>query len=371
MSMATYQADGVSPLAAILHLSRRLRAELIAAAQVIVVAGAATVLCLAAAHDARPPAPLAEAAPRSQYAAPVALNPAAPALGDGYSRPMLQALLTKAGLRPNYDLRRLDWDQARRVNAAMPVAAVAREAARPFTLSVDTKDGREALHCLTQAAYFEAGNSGVEAEAGVVQVALNRVRHPDFPKSVCGVVYQGAARQTGCQFTFTCDGALKRALDPVAWNQARAVATRALAGYVDPAVGSATYYHADYVFPAWAPTLVKVGAVGPHIFYRLTGPAGDAAALTGRYAGGELKVSRAVLAAIDGLSQKVRQDGAVKLAATQAVSTTEAALKPALSAPAERIRMRIAAMQMQAGPEPKPEAPAAPVASTETASPAA
>ncbi len=176
--------------------------------------------------------------------------------------------------------------------------------AQPFRLDVGAKNGRQALHCLTQAAYFEAGANGPDAQAAVVQVVLNRLRHPDFPKSVCGVVYEGAGRDTGCQFTFTCDGSLGRPVDATAWDEARKVAGRALGGYVDRAVGTATYYHADYVFPAWAPTLVKMATVGPHIFYRMAGPEGAAAYLTGQYAGNELKLVRAVLRAADKHTQK-------------------------------------------------------------------
>ena len=311
--MATLSTDGVSPRGARLRLCGRFAAELVAAAQVLAVGGAAAALLVAAHQAPRQTAP-PPSAYRSQFEAPVALAPPAPAnLTDGYSKPMLQALLTKAGLRPNYDLHRLSEVQARRVNAVMPAAVSAPRAARPFLLSVATRDGREALHCLTQAAYYEARGAGPDAEASVVQVVLNRVRHPDFPKSVCGVVYQGAAHKTGCQFTFTCDGSLSRPVDAAAWSQARAVALRALSGHVDPAVGAATYYHADYVFPAWAPGLVKLATVGPHIFYRMAGSDG-AAALTGRYAGGELKVSRAFLAAADSLGRAVRKETSVALA---------------------------------------------------------
>jgi len=137
-----------------------------------------------------------------------------------------------------------------------------------------------------------------------VQVVLNRLRHPDFPKSVCGVVYQGAERDIGCQFTFTCDGAMKRPVDGEAWDEAKKIAQRALGGFVDRAVGTATYYHADYVFPTWAPTLVKMAKVGPHVFYRMAGAEGAAAYLTGRYAGNELKLVRAVLRAGDKHTQK-------------------------------------------------------------------
>jgi spore germination cell wall hydrolase CwlJ-like protein len=314
MTMATYQADGVSPFGTDSRTPHAFLAELIAGAQVLMV-GAAAIALLAATHaPVKRPQPAAPAY-RSTLATPMVLAVSAPPTAvQANSKAVLQDLLTRAGLRPHFDVHRLSWDQARRVNALMPAAPVPSDAAKPFILSVDGKEGRQALQCLTQAAYFEAGAAGPDAQAGVVQVVLNRVRHPDFPKSVCGVVYQGAARQTGCQFTFTCDGALDRALDAGAWNQARKVAMRALNGYVVPAVGAATYYHADYVFPAWAPTLVKLATIGPHIFYRMGGAEGAAAALTGRYAGGELKVSRAVLKAADSLTQKGHGEATLRLA---------------------------------------------------------
>jgi len=113
---------------------------------------------------------------------------------------------------------------------------------------------------------------------------LNRMRHPAFPKSVCGVVYQGAG--TGvCQFTFVCDGALYRAPARDAWLRAEEIARASLAGYVETAVGEATHYHADYVAPRWAPMLAKVAQIGQHIFYRWPGAWGQPAAFTGRYIG--------------------------------------------------------------------------------------
>ena len=37
-----------------------------------------------------------------------------------------------------------------------------------------------------------------DGQRAVAQVILNRVRHPAYPPSVCGVVYQGSTRKTGC-----------------------------------------------------------------------------------------------------------------------------------------------------------------------------
>jgi len=121
----------------------------------------------------------------------------------------------------------------------------------------------------------------------VAQVVLNRARHPAFPASVCGVVFQGSERTTGCQFSFTCDGSMQaRRPGAAAWARARAVAAAALGGVIDTRVGLATHYHADYVVPVWRSGLVKLAQVGLHLFYRWPGTWGTAAVLRGS-AGGE------------------------------------------------------------------------------------
>jgi spore germination cell wall hydrolase CwlJ-like protein len=175
-------------------------------------------------------------------------------------------------------------DQARIINAALPFANGPLHAAQPFVISGNELDQRRALFCLTQAVYYEAGFEPLEGRRAVAQVVLNRLRHPAFPKSICGVVYQGAGSGT-CQFTFVCDGALDRRPAADAWRQAEAIARAALSGYVETSVGEATHYHADYVAPRWAPLLAKVADIGQHIFYRWPGEWGQPAAFTGRYVG--------------------------------------------------------------------------------------
>ncbi|HZC15994.1 MAG TPA: cell wall hydrolase, partial [Caulobacteraceae bacterium] len=185
--------------------------------------------------------------------------------------------------------------EARTINALIPAAVAANPPAEPFVLRASAADRAQAMHCLAQAVYFEAGREPADGQAAVAQTVLNRLRHPDYPKSVCGVVYQGASLKTGCQFSFTCDGSLNRGLLPSAWTQAEGVAQRALNGYVMAAVGEATHYHADYVQPYWSPSLVKITQIGAHIFYRWTGPWGEPSAFTGRYAGHEAHLSPAIL----------------------------------------------------------------------------
>jgi spore germination cell wall hydrolase CwlJ-like protein len=190
-------------------------------------------------------------------------------------------------LIPRLGDRDADFEEARVINGFKAVSPLALEPSRPFMLTGAASVRAQALHCMTQAVYFEAGFEPIAGQQAVAQTVINRMRHPGYPKSVCGVIYEGAARGTGCQFSFTCDGSLARAISPAVWSNAEIVAKRALAGFVMKDVGAATHYHANYVYPYWAPTLVKLNTVGTHIFYRWTGPSGRQAAFKGRYSGNE------------------------------------------------------------------------------------
>ena len=197
---------------------------------------------------------------------------------------------------PSLGLSVITTEDARKINALLPGSGA--PPAKPFLLKAQTGAERaRALRCLTQAVYYEAALEPRAGQEAVAQVVLNRVRHPEYPNSVCGVVYQGWERWTGCQFSFTCDGSLLRAPMPQFWRQAHEVAVAALNGRVQPVVGTATHYHADYVMPYWRPSLTKVGQIGAHIFYRWPGNAGMPRAFTSRYTpSGELRLSDLVLA---------------------------------------------------------------------------
>ncbi|MDG2530244.1 cell wall hydrolase [Caulobacter endophyticus] len=152
-------------------------------------------------------------------------------------------------------------------------------AAAPFHLVNALESSRE-LECLAQAVYYEARGETSSGQAAVAQVVLNRVRHPSFPKSICGVVFQGASARTGCQFSFACDGSMRARPERAAWTRARKVASRALAGGVMSEVGSATHFHTTGVAPNWGPRLMRVAQVGMHVFYRFGGRAGMPGAFT-------------------------------------------------------------------------------------------
>lgn len=177
---------------------------------------------------------------------------------------------------------------AAEVNAARPDYEGVIEAANGFRLPLTQPaalTGRSAEQCLAQAVYYEAAGQPLTGQRAVAQVVLNRMRHPAYPKSVCGVVYQGSERRTGCQFTFTCDGSLARTPSRSGWDIADRIALAALSGAVEPAVGTATHYHADFVVPYWSSSLQKLVTIGNHIFYRYPGFWGSRRAFNGVYAG--------------------------------------------------------------------------------------
>jgi exopolysaccharide biosynthesis WecB/TagA/CpsF family protein len=184
-------------------------------------------------------------------------------------------------------LRPLSPEEAAKENAERPFVERPDTPASKFVLRTAAEDRERALNCLTQAVYYEAASEGVDGGRAVAQVVLNRVRHPGYPASVCGVVYQGSDRATGCQFTFTCDGSLLRPPVEALWTRSRKIAEDALNGHVFAPIGHATSYHADYVLPYWADALDKTVQIGRHIFYRLRSSLGDSRSFFQRYAGAE------------------------------------------------------------------------------------
>lgn len=189
-----------------------------------------------------------------------------------------------AALEPLPSVRPLSADQT---PSEVPTA-LAINAAKPFIASYsDAASATRAETCLTEAIYYEGALEPERGQRAIAQVVLNRVRHPAYPDTVCGVVFQGQDRSTGCQFTFTCDGARARPPVPSIWRRANLIAKAALGGAVEADVGLSTHYHADYVMPYWSASLDGEGQIGRHLFYRWKGVAGQAGAFSMRYSGRE------------------------------------------------------------------------------------
>jgi hypothetical protein len=123
-------------------------------------------------------------------------------------------------------------------------------------------------NCLAKAVYFEARSETELGQLAVAKVILNRVKDPDYPKTICGVVYQGSDRRNSCQFSFACDGLADDVRSRPAWDRSKRIAQKALAGDQTVRImGAATHYHADYVRPKWSREMRRQIKIGRHIFY--------------------------------------------------------------------------------------------------------
>ena len=211
--------------------------------------------------------------------------------------PALKTPPVTINLPPPDLIRPLSPDEAGKENAERPFATRPDTPAASFRLDTASPLTAAALTCLTQAVYFEAASEGVEGGRAVAQVIINRARHPAFPATICGVVYQGSDRPTGCQFSFTCDGSLLRPAEAAIMQRSRRIAEKALAGAVFAAVGHSTHYHANYVLPYWADSLDKTAQIGRHLFYRLRGSLGDARLFRKAHVGVEIVPKPSLLTA--------------------------------------------------------------------------
>ena len=237
----------------------------------------------------------------------------------------------------DYDLRFAAYDNGRMLNANIPFVRGPVWAAQPFVFTGSDEDREHATTCLASAAWYEAGDDEA-GEQAVAQVVMNRVRHPAFPKTVCGVVFQ---RTTGnCQFTFTCDGSFRRVPSVAAWQRARAIAERALLGYVYAPVGTATFYHADYVVPYWSKTFDKIARIKAHLFYRMRGALGQPMAFVGRYQGFERIDPRLVALnrAIRGIAGPLPGEPGLFATAASIAATATAPADPMPEVPGANLR---------------------------------
>jgi len=129
--------------------------------------------------------------------------------------------------------------------------------------SIDAKEQR----CLAMTLYWEAKGEGEDGMIAVAAVVLNRVKHPAFPNSVCGVVHHG--REEGpCQFSWWCDGKSDWPQNSKIWRRAEGIANKALHKKLSDPTGGSLYYHHTAILPSWRTAFTRTAVIGRHAFYR-------------------------------------------------------------------------------------------------------
>ncbi|MBB4659717.1 cell wall hydrolase [Parvularcula dongshanensis] len=159
----------------------------------------------------------------------------------------------------------LDGEGLRAAAGPLPGRLAAFDLRAIDLTAIDDDDRR----CLTEAIYYEARSQTLAGRMAVADVVLNRVESRRYPNTVCGVVFQGAAKGWGCQFSFACDGSMEKAVERRAMIKAQAAATAVLGGFRLPLSGGATHYHADYVQPFWVGAMEQTAVLDDHLFYRV------------------------------------------------------------------------------------------------------
>lgn len=150
-----------------------------------------------------------------------------------------------------------------------------RDAARMQTLEqvnanrINLAQNKSAqTQCLAQAVYYEARSETLSGQKAVAEVVLNRVASKHFPSTICGVIYEGAQRSTGCQFSFTCDGSMDTLPSGTSWERAQDVAEHMMLGANIPKTQNATHYHTTQINPDWASYVKPTRTIGSHKFYK-------------------------------------------------------------------------------------------------------
>lgn len=131
------------------------------------------------------------------------------------------------------------------------------------------------LKCLADNIYYEAGFEPEEGKIAVAQVTINRLHDPNYPKTVCGVVYERhrtKANRIAAAFSWTLTpyrpkGPKNKTIYGEVLEIARNVLTnKERSGIIDDDV---KFYHASYIHaPEWADEHEVVAKIGHHVFYK-------------------------------------------------------------------------------------------------------
>jgi spore germination cell wall hydrolase CwlJ-like protein len=142
------------------------------------------------------------------------------------------------------------------------------KSAQNLTSSEVTAEVRNTqLDCLTRNIYYEAGHEPFEGKVAVAQVTINRTESGKFPSDICKVVYQKDNAMGLCQFSWYCNGDVRKPKNMAAYRESEIVAKQVLLEkFRLPSLKHALYFHGTYINPGWKKE--QVATIGNHIFYK-------------------------------------------------------------------------------------------------------
>lgn len=125
---------------------------------------------------------------------------------------------------------------------------------------------RRELDCLTKNIYHESKGESKSGKWGIANVTMNRLNNPEFPDTICDIVYQ---KRKVCQFSWVCDG--KRDItqfDENAWKESKEIAKKAIEKKPVDNTNGALYFHNKKIRPKFHSGRKKTIKIGSHVFYK-------------------------------------------------------------------------------------------------------
>ena len=126
--------------------------------------------------------------------------------------------------------------------------------------SISTKNptsGADVTQLLARLINGEARGEPYQGQVAVGSVVLNRVKSPEFPNTIAGVIYQKG------QFSCVTDGQFDKAIDPK--STVYKAAKEAMNG-ADPSNGALFFYNPKTTKSKWLFSLKTVKTIGSHRF---------------------------------------------------------------------------------------------------------
>lgn len=139
------------------------------------------------------------------------------------------------------------------VLAIFAAASVAAVRFMPTKTVAETQRSASDIQLLARCVNGEARGEIYEGQVAVAAVILNRVKHPSFPNTISGVIYQPGA------FTAVADGQIN---EPIAENSTVYKACEDAMNGWDPSYGAIYYFNPETATNKWIwsrPLIIQIG----------------------------------------------------------------------------------------------------------------
>lgn len=143
------------------------------------------------------------------------------------------------------------------INIKIPGIYAAKETKASSISTKNPSSGSDVTQLLARLINGEARGEPYQGQVAVGAVILNRVKSPEFPNTIAGVIYQKG------QFTCVTDGQFNKPIDK---NSTIYKAAKEAMNGADPTNGALFFFNAKTTKSKWLFSLKVVKVIGKHTF---------------------------------------------------------------------------------------------------------